>query len=76
MYNKCNTKMDKLTEIYTIRFTKNQVLSLKKLKKYDVDVSNFIRIAIREKIAKRLERNKRKKRTGETPVLIKKKMIV
>ena len=67
MCNKCNTKMDKLTEIYTIRFTKNQVLSLKKLKKYDVDVSNFIRIAIREKIAKDWKEIKEKKERVKLP---------
>ena len=59
--------MDKLTEIYTIRFTKNQVLSLKKLKKYDVDVSNFIRIAIREKIAKDCKQIKEKKERVKLP---------
>ena len=59
--------MDKLTEIYTIRFTKNQVLSLKKLKKYDVDVSNFIRIAIREKIAKDWKQIKEKKERVKIP---------
>ena len=59
--------MDKLTEIYTIRFTKNQVLSLKKLKKYDVDVSNFIRIAIMEKIAKDWKQIKEKKERVKLP---------
>ena len=59
--------MDKRTEIYTIRFTKNQVLSLKKLKKYDVDVSNFIRIAIREKIAKDWKQIKEKKERVKLP---------
>ena len=59
--------MDKLTEIYTIRFTKNQVLSLKKLKKYDVDVSNFIRIAIREKNAKDCKQIKEKKERVKFP---------
>ena len=59
--------MDKLTEIYTIRFTKNQVLSLKKLKKYDVDVSNFIRIAIMEKIAIDWKQIKEKKERVKLP---------
>ena len=59
--------MDKLTEIYTIRFTKNQVLSLKKLKKYDVDVSNYIRIAIMEKIAKDWKQIKEKKERVKLP---------
>ena len=59
--------MDKLTEIYTIRFTKNQVLSLKKLKKYDVDVSNFIRIAISEKIKRDCKQIKEKKERVKLP---------
>ena len=42
--------MDKLTEIYTIRFSEKQAESLQKLKDYDVNVSQFIRIAIAEKI--------------------------
>ena len=50
MCNKCNTNMDKLTEIYTIRFSEKQAESLQKLKDYDVNVSQFIRIAIAEKI--------------------------
>ena len=50
MYHKCNTKMSKLTKIQTIRFTEKQVESLEKLKECDVNISNFIRIAIREKL--------------------------
>ena len=42
--------MKQLTEIHTIRFSKQQAESLQKLKDYDVNVSRFIRIAIREKI--------------------------
>ena len=50
MRKKCNTKMDKLTEIYALRFSKKQIESLEKLKEYNVNISKFIRIAIREKI--------------------------
>jgi hypothetical protein len=50
MYHKCNTKMTKLTEIQTIRFSKKQVESLQKLTNYNVNISKFIRIAIKEKI--------------------------
>ena len=63
MRNKCNTKMSKLTEIQTIRFSKEQIESLEKLKEYNVDVSRFIRIAIREKIqrdCKIIKENKEK----------------
>ena len=47
---KCNTKMNKLTIIHTIRFSEKQAESLQKLKDYDVNVSQFIRLAIAEKI--------------------------
>ena len=50
MRNKCNTKMSKLTVIHTIRFSEKQAESLQKLKDYDVNVSQFIRLAIAEKI--------------------------
>ena len=42
--------MDKYTVIHTIRFSKQQAESLKKLKDYNVNVSQFIRQAIAEKI--------------------------
>ena len=40
----------KLTEIKPIRFSKQQIESLEILKAYNVDVSAFIRQAIKEKI--------------------------
>ena len=49
MRNKCNTKMTKLSVILTIRFSEKQAESLQKLKDYDVNVSQFIRLAIAEK---------------------------
>jgi len=42
--------MAKLTEIKPIRFSKQQIESLEILKAYNVDVPEFIREAIREKI--------------------------
>lgn len=42
--------MTKLSVIQTIRFSEKQAESLQKLKDYDVNVSQFIRIAIAEKI--------------------------
>ena len=44
--------MNKYTVIHTIRFSKQQAESLQKLKDYDVNVSQFIRLAIAEKIKK------------------------
>ena len=44
--------MNKLTEIYTIRFSVQQAKSLEKLKEYDVNISRFIRQAIKEKISR------------------------
>ena len=59
--------MSKLTVIHTIRFSEKQAESLQKLKDYDVDVSNFIRIAIREKIAKDWKQIKEKKERVKLP---------
>lgn len=42
--------MAQLTVIHTIRFSDKQAESLRKLKEYDVNVSRFIRLAIKEKI--------------------------
>lgn len=42
--------MAKLTEIKPIRFSKQQIESLEILKAYNVDVAEFIRQAIKEKI--------------------------
>ena len=41
--------MNKLTIIHTIRFSEKQAESLQKLKDYEVNVSQFIRLAIAEK---------------------------
>jgi len=59
--------MDKLTEIYTIRFSGKQVDTLDKLKEYDVNVSKFIRIAIREKIQRDWKGIKEKKERVRLP---------
>ena len=61
--------MNKYTVIHTIRFSKQQAESLHKLKEYDVNISQFIRIAISEKIKRYWKQIKEEKRTGETPVL-------
>ena len=45
--------MTKLSVIHTIRFSEKQAESLQKLKDYDVNVSQFIRLAISEKNKKR-----------------------
>lgn len=42
--------MDKLTETYRIRISKDQWATLKVLDAYGVNVSQFIRNAIKEKI--------------------------
>ena len=59
--------MDKLTEIYTIRFSEKQAESLQKLKDYDVNVSQFIRIAIAEKIKSNWKQIKEKKERVKLP---------
>ena len=67
MRNKCNTKMSKLTVIHTIRFSEKQAESLQKLKDYDVNVSQFIRIAIAEKIKSNWKEIKEKKERVKLP---------
>ena len=67
MRNKCNTKMSKLTVIHTIRFSEKQAESLQKLKDYDVNVSQFIRIAISEKIKRDCKQIKEKKERVKLP---------
>ena len=59
--------MTKLSVIHTIRFSEKQAESLQKLKDYDVNVSQFIRIAIREKIAKDWKQIKEKKERVKLP---------
>ena len=67
MYNKCNAKMAKLTNNYTIRFSDEQITSLKKLKDYDVNISQFIRLAISEKIKRDWKQIKEKKERVKLP---------
>ena len=64
---KCNTKMNKLTIIHTIRFSEKQAESLQKLKDYDVNVSQFIRLAISEKIKRDWKQIKEKKERVKLP---------
>ena len=59
--------MKQLTEIHTIRFSKQQAESLQKLKDYDVNISRFIRIAIREKIQRDWKQIKNKKERIKMP---------
>lgn len=64
---KCNTKMTKLSVILTIRFSEKQAESLQKLKDYDVNVSQFIRLAIAEKIKRDWKQIKEKKERVKLP---------
>ena len=64
---KCNTKLNKLTIIHTIRFSEKQAESLQKLKDYDVNVSQFIRLAIAEKIKRDWKQIKEKKERVKLP---------
>ena len=59
--------MNKLSVIQTIRFTEKQAESLQKLKDYDVNVSQFIRIAISEKIKRDWKSIKEKKERVKLP---------
>lgn len=59
--------MNKLSVIQTIRFTEKQAESLQKLKDYDVNVSQFIRLAISEKIKRDWKLIKEKKERVKLP---------
>ena len=59
--------MNKYTVIHTIRFSKQQAESLHKLKEYDVNISQFIRIAISEKIKRDWKQIKEKKQRVKLP---------
>ena len=59
--------MSKYTVIHTIRFSEKQAESLQKLKDYDVNVSQFIRLAIAEKIKRDLKEIKEKKERVKLP---------
>jgi len=59
--------MSKLTVIHTIRFSEKQAESLQKLKDYDVNVSQFIRLAIAEKIKRDWKEIKEKKERVKLP---------
>ena len=59
--------MNKYTVIQTIRFSEKQAESLQKLKDYDVNVSQFIKIAIAEKIKRDWKTIKEKKERVKIP---------
>ena len=59
--------MAKLTNNYTIRFSDEQINSLKKLKDYDVNISKFIRLAIAEKIKRDWKQIKENKQRVKLP---------
>ena len=59
--------MSKYTVIQTIRFSSQQAESLQKLKDYDVNISQFIRIAISEKIKRDWKQIKENKQRVKLP---------
>ena len=59
--------MNKYTVIHTIRFSKQQAESLQKLKDYDVNISQFIRLAIAEKIKRDWKQIEEKKERVKLP---------
>ena len=59
--------MSKYTVIHTIRFSEQQEESLQKLKDYDVNISQFIRIAISEKIKRDWKQIKENKQRVQLP---------
>lgn len=59
--------MRQYTEIKTIRITKQQKESLKILENYGVDVSQFIRLAVSEKLKRDWKSIKEKKQKSDCP---------
>ncbi len=59
--------MKQLTVIKTIRFTGTQAESLKTLESYNVNVSQFIRQAIKEKLQKEWKQIKEEKERVKLP---------
>ena len=59
--------MAQLTNNYTIRFSDEQINSLNKLKDYDVNISQFIRLAISEKIKRDWKQIKEEKQRVKLP---------
>lgn len=59
--------MNKYTVIHTIRFSVQQSESLQKLKDYDVNISQFIRLAIEEKIKRDWKQIKENKQLVKLP---------
>lgn len=43
-------KIQTYTEIKSFKFSKQQIKAFEELKKYNIDVPNFVRLAIKEKI--------------------------
>lgn len=67
MRTKCRTKMSKLINIQRFRFTQNDMLLFSELKTNRVNISSFVRNAIREKIEREMPKlieaeNKRKEK--------------
>ena len=59
--------MSKYTVIHTIRFSEKQAETLQKLKDYDVNISQFIRLAISEKIKRDCKQIKENKQRVKLP---------
>lgn len=59
--------MKQLTVIHTIRFSDKQAESLQKLKEYNVNISQFIRLAIKEKIIRDWKQIKEQKEKIKLP---------
>lgn len=59
--------MKQLVNNYTIRFSDEQIKSLNILKDYNINISKFIRIAIREKLSKDWKNIKEEKERFKYP---------
>lgn len=67
MWSFCNINMRKYTEIQNVRLSREQKETLNKLKSYGFDVSQFIRLAIKEKIERDYKKLKPKTKKEYCP---------
>ena len=64
---KSNTIMKQFTEPKTIKFSKQQMQTLQTLENYNVNISQFIRIAVKEKISRDWKKIKEEKEKIKLP---------
>ena len=60
-------KIQIYTELKTFKFSKQQMAAFEKLQQYDVNISHFVRLAIKEKITRDWKSIKEEKTKEKLP---------